>query len=137
MTGGEQDCNLTLWQHMIDTGVVDVFQPDICYLGGIERTLRVVEMAKQAGKIITPHAANLSLVTVFTLHLMGAIDNAGPYVEFAIEEEDYYPWQYDIYSEFPVAVDGKVEIPSGPGWGVDINEEWLAKANYQISGQLP
>jgi hypothetical protein len=26
----------------------------------------------------TPHAANLSLVTVFTLHLMGAIALAGP-----------------------------------------------------------
>ena len=133
VTGGEQDCNLPLWKHMIDSSVVDVFQPDICYMGGIERTLRVVEMAKSAGKIITPHAANLSLVTIFTLHLMGAIDNAGPYVEFAIEESDYYPWQYDIYHDFPVARDGKVAIPEGPGWGVEINSNWLEQADYCIS----
>ncbi|NKB61534.1 MAG: mandelate racemase/muconate lactonizing enzyme family protein [Gammaproteobacteria bacterium] len=133
VTGGEQDCNLTLWKHMIESEVVNVFQPDVCYMGGIERTLRVVEMAKKKGKIITPHAANLSLVTIFTLHLMGAIENAGPYVEFAIEGEDYYPWQYDVYSNLPVAVDGKVAIPESPGWGVEINSEWLERAHYQIS----
>ncbi|NKB77343.1 MAG: mandelate racemase/muconate lactonizing enzyme family protein [Gammaproteobacteria bacterium] len=133
VTGGEQDCNLTLWKHMIDSEVVDIFQPDVCYMGGIERTLRVVEMAKNAGKIITPHAANLSLVTIFTLHLMGAIENAGPYVEFAIEEEDYYPWQYDVYTDLPVAVDGKVAIPDGPGWGIEVNSNWLERADYQIS----
>ena len=51
VAGGEQDNNLALWKYMIDNGVVDVCQPDICYLGGIERTLRVVKMASDAGKI--------------------------------------------------------------------------------------
>lgn len=133
VTGGEQDNNLTLWKHMIDNDTVDVYQPDVCYMGGMERTLRVVNMAADAGKIITPHTANLSLVTIFTLHLMGAIENAGPYVEFSIEEADYYPWQYGIYDDFPVARDGKVQIPQGPGWGVNISSDWLESADYQIS----
>ena len=72
-------------------------QPDVCYLGGLSRTLKVVEMAKKAGLPVTPHAANMSMVTVFTLHMMGAISNAGPYVEFSIEGNDYYPWQEDFY----------------------------------------
>ncbi len=29
--------------------------------------------------------------------MMGALENAGPYVEFSIEGADYYPWQYNIY----------------------------------------
>ena len=133
VTGGEQDNNLTLWKHMIDNSIVDVFQPDICYMGGLARTLRVVDMAGDAAKVITPHAANLSLVTIFTLHMMGAIKNAGPYVEFAIEEADYYPWQYGVYDELPVAREGKVQIPEGPGWGVRVNPEWLEQAIYQTS----
>jgi L-alanine-DL-glutamate epimerase-like enolase superfamily enzyme len=133
VTGGEQDNNLTLWKYMIDNSVVDIYQPDVCYLGGIERTLRVVKMAADAGKTITPHAANLSLVTIFTLHLMGAIKNAGPYVEFAIEEADYYPWQYGVYENLPVAQDGKVQIPDAPGWGIRVNESWLEQADYQKS----
>ncbi|MDH3691920.1 MAG: mandelate racemase/muconate lactonizing enzyme family protein [Gammaproteobacteria bacterium] len=133
VTGGEQDNNLALWRYMIDARVVDVVQPDVCYMGGIERTLRVVKMAGDAGLPCTPHAANLSLVTIFTLHLMGAIQNAGPYVEFSIEQEDYYPWQYGVYSELPIARDGKVQIPEGPGWGIEINPDWLEKAEYQTS----
>ena len=133
VTGGEQDNNLTLWKHMIDNNIVDVYQPDICYMGGLECTLRVVKMAADTGKIITPHTANLSLVTIFTLHLMGAIKNAGPYVEFSIEEADYYPWQYGIYEDFPVARDGKVQIPQGPGWGVEISSSWLENSSYRKS----
>jgi L-alanine-DL-glutamate epimerase-like enolase superfamily enzyme len=49
VTGGEQDCDLALWRFAIDMRAVDVVQPDVCYLGGINRTLKVVEMAKQAG----------------------------------------------------------------------------------------
>ncbi len=133
VTGGEQDNNLALWKMMIEQDTVNVYQPDICYMGGIERTMRVVNMALAAGKTITPHAANLSLVTVFTLHLMGAIKNAGPYVEFSIEEDDYYPWQYDVYDDLPVAVNGKVQIPQEPGWGVQVRPAWLDKAAYQMS----
>ncbi|MEM7208170.1 MAG: mandelate racemase/muconate lactonizing enzyme family protein [Pseudomonadota bacterium] len=133
VTGGEQDNNLTLWQYMLDDGIVDIPQPDICYVGGIERTLRVAKMAEERGYKCLPHAANMSLVTIFTLHFLGAINNPGDYLEFAIEEDDYYPWQYGIYSDFPVAVDGKVRIPEGPGWGVEINPEWLKKSEYRIS----
>ena len=78
MTGGEQDNNLTLWQYLIDSGTMDVAQPDVCYVGGVDRFLRVARMARDAGMPVTPHAANLSLVTIFTLHLMGALENAGP-----------------------------------------------------------
>jgi len=131
VTGGEQDCDLALWRFMIDMRAVDVVQPDVCYLGGIARTLKVVAMAKAAGLPVTPHSANQSMVTVFTLHLMGAIDNAGPYVEFSIEGKDYYPWDRGLYEPALVARDGKVQIPEGPGWGVEINKEWLAAATYR------
>ena len=133
VTGGEQDCDLALWRFAIDMKAVDVVQPDVCYLGGIHRTLKVVEMAKAKGLPVTPHAANQSLVTVFTLHLLGAIPNAGPYLEFSIEGADYYPWDAGLYQPALVARDGKVQIPDQPGWGVEVSKEWLAKADYQKS----
>jgi L-alanine-DL-glutamate epimerase-like enolase superfamily enzyme len=133
VTGGEQDCDLALWRMAITMQAVDVVQPDVCYLGGINRTMKVVEMARQAGIPVTPHSANQSLVTVFTLHLMGAIPNAGPYVEFSIEGADYYPWDRGLYEPVLVARDGKVRIPDGPGWGVEINRAWLDKGAYQVS----
>ena len=133
VTGGEQDCSIPTWRRMIEMRAVDVVQPDVCYLGGIGRTLQVAAMAGAASLPCTPHSANLSLVTVFTLHLMGAIDNAGPYVEFSIEGSDYYPWQDGLYEPVLRVVDGKVAIPDGPGWGVEVCREWLDRATHQVS----
>ena len=134
VTGGEQDCDLTVWRRMIDMRAVDVVQPDVCYLGGLTRTLRVARMAEAAGMKVTPHSANLSMVTMFTMHLLGAIANAGPYLEFSIEGPDYYPWQEGLFLGDPYRiVDGMAAIPDGPGWGIEINLDWLAGARYQVS----
>ena len=49
VTGGEQDCEFTAWQTMIGMRAVDVVQPDVMYLGGMLRTLRVCRMAETGG----------------------------------------------------------------------------------------
>ncbi|MAC80028.1 MAG: mandelate racemase [Rhodobacteraceae bacterium] len=134
VTGGEQDCMMANWKGMIDGRIVDVLQPDICYLGGISRTLRVARMAEAAGMAITPHAANLSLVTLFTMHLLRAIPNAGKYLEFSVEGQDYYPWQEGLFTTDPYAVvDGKVTVTDAPGWGIEVSPDWLARSTYQVS----
>lgn len=134
VTGGEQDCSLVDWQRMIDGRVVDIIQPDVCYLGGMWRTMKVAEMAHAVGIPCTPHAANWSLVTLFTMHLLRAIPNPGKYLEFSIEEADYYPWQYGLFSNSPYdIVDGHATVTDAPGWGIEINPEWLARSSYRIS----
>jgi L-alanine-DL-glutamate epimerase-like enolase superfamily enzyme len=134
VTGGEQDWDLATWQRMIDMRAVNIVQPDIMYMGGLSRTLLVAEMATKAGLPCTPHSANLSLVTICTMHFLGAIPNAGKYLEFSIEGPDYYPWQQGLFIQDPFAVeDGMLMIPQAPGWGVDIHPDWLDKATYQVS----
>ncbi len=136
VTGGEQDCDLMVWKRMIDDRVVDIVQPDVCYLGGIARTLRVCRMAEAAGLPVTPHSANLSLVTLFTMHLLCAIPNAGQYLEFSVEGPDDYPWQEDLLLGRPYAVEaGRVQLSDDPGGGVSINPEWLATSSYRRSAK--
>jgi L-alanine-DL-glutamate epimerase-like enolase superfamily enzyme len=133
VAGGEQDCMLAQWRRMVEIHAVDVVQPDVCYVGGLTRALQVAEMARQAGIPCLPHSANLTLVTVFALHLSGAIENAAPYVEFSIEPSEYYPWQDGLFAPALVARDGKVAIPAGPGWGVEIDPDSLASAERAVS----
>jgi len=134
VTGGEQDCELQNWRTMINMKAVDIVQPDICYLGGLSRTLQVAKMAEQANIPCTPHCANLSMVTLFTMHLLRAIPNAGKYLEFSIEGSDYYPWQDDLFVESPFKVeDGRATVANIPGWGVEINPAWLKQAKYEVS----
>ena len=134
VTGGEQDCEIATWRHMIGIRAVDIVQPDILYLGGISRTLRVCHMANAAGLPITPHSANQGLVTLFTMHLLRAIEGAGKYLEFSIEGLDYYPWQDGVFVKSPYDVEGgQVTITDEPGWGIEIDPEWLAKSIYRVS----
>ena len=134
VTGGEQDWDLATWQRMVDLRAVDIVQPDVMYMGGITRTLAVARMAERAGLPVTPHSANLSLVTMCTMHLLGAIPNAGKYLELSIEGADYYPWQQDLFLGDPYrVVDGHVTIPAAPGWGVEIDPRWLARAAYRCA----
>lgn len=131
VAGGEQDNDLAQWRRMIRINAVGILQPDLCYIGGLTRAWRVAKMGQKAGKLVVPHSSHLSLVTLFSLHFMAAIPNAGPCVEFTIEGD--VNQGESIYSPALAVKDGKVKIPDGPGWGVRINPAWLEKASYQKS----
>ncbi|MBU7595753.1 mandelate racemase/muconate lactonizing enzyme family protein [Metabacillus halosaccharovorans] len=131
VAGGEQDTDLVQFQRMINMNAVDIVQPDICYVGGLSRALEVANMAEKAGMVCTPHAANLSMISVFTMHMVASIPNAGQFMEFSVESN---PWAEELFTTKFNVYDGKVKIPAdGPGWGVQIRPEWLEKAMYQIS----
>ncbi len=134
VAGGEQDCELSSWQLMIEHHATDILQPDVMYMGGICRTLQVCRMGARAGLPITPHAANLSLVTMCTMHLLKAIPNAGKYLEFSIDGLDYYPWQDGLFLNDPYRiVDGHAIVPDAPGWGVEINPAFLDRSTYEVT----
>ncbi|WP_435258660.1 mandelate racemase/muconate lactonizing enzyme family protein [Thioclava sp. FR2] len=132
VTGGEQDWDMATWRRMIALKAVDIVQPDIMYVGGLHRSLEVARMAAAAGLTCTPHAANLSLVTLCTMHMLKALPNAGKYLELSIEGDDYYPWQRGLFQNDPFRVEaGRVTISDAPGWGVEINPNWLSNATHQ------
>ncbi|TBL79344.1 mandelate racemase/muconate lactonizing enzyme family protein [Paenibacillus thalictri] len=130
VTGGEQDTDLVQFQRMISMHAVDIVQPDICYIGGLSRALEVARMAQKAGIPCTPHAANLSMVTVFTMHMAAAIPNAGRFMEFTVESDS---WANELFTSRFEVRDGRITVPDAPGWGVTVRPEWLEKAEYRIS----
>lgn len=130
VSGGEQDNDLAQFRRMFRLRSVDIAQPDICYLGGLTRTLRVAALAEKAEIAVVPHSANLSLVTVFSLHLMTALPNAGRFLEFTIETDR---WTEGLYTPVLEVRDGLVTLPDGAGWGVEISPDWLAGANRKES----
>jgi len=68
------------------------------------------------------------------MHFLKAIPNAGKYLEFSIEGDDYYPWQQNLFLDDPFVVkEGSVTITDMPGWGVIINPEWLENSEYAVS----
>ena len=133
VSGGEQDNNINVWRQIIEQDVVDIIQPDVCYMGGITRTLEVAKMAQEKNIPCTLHAANLSLVTLFSAHLMAAMPNAGKYLEYSIEGLDYYPWQAGLFTPNFEIEKGQLNLSKAPGWGIEMDSQWLANADYQVS----
>jgi L-alanine-DL-glutamate epimerase-like enolase superfamily enzyme len=98
------------WRLMIDIRAVDTVQPDVCYIGGINRALKVAHMAHKAGLICTPHAANRTMLPVFTAHLLMAIPNVGPTMESSIEGNS----SQNLFTETFQVLDGTFQVPVGP-----------------------
>jgi L-alanine-DL-glutamate epimerase-like enolase superfamily enzyme len=133
ITGGEQDYCLEQWRRIIDLKAVDIAQPDICYIGGLTRALRVAKMAQQNNILCTPHCPSFSMLAIFSLHFQAAISNSFKFMELSIDQEAFDSWTHGLYLPEIEVKNGIVQIPQGDGWGVTLNEEWLKNANYSIS----
>jgi L-alanine-DL-glutamate epimerase-like enolase superfamily enzyme len=133
VAGGEQDNELSQWRRMIQMNAVDIAQPDVCYIGGLTRAYRVARMAEKAGKLLVPHTSNWSMVSIFSLHLLGAFKNRR-YLEYTIDgTTELANTNSTMYTPQLIVDDGKVKIPDGPGWGVTFNQKWLESATYRKS----
>ncbi len=133
VAGGEQDFCLAQWQRIIDAKAVAIAQPDICYIGGLTRALRVSEMTKKANLLCTPHNGTFNMLQVFSIHFNAAIGNPHPFMEFSIDQNHLDPWTKDFFYPQVKIVDGKVDVPQEPGWGIHISSPWLEKSAYTCS----
>ena len=129
VSGGEQTNDPAQWRRIADERIVDVVQPDVYYVGGFSRAVRIAELTADAGLPCMPHSANHSLVTVFSLHLLAGVDNPGPHVEFSVEPQ----WADGTFEPALTVEDGAVEVPDGPGWGVRLDPTWLSDAEHRVS----
>lgn len=125
LAAGEQDSSLWRFQWMIKNGVMDIVQPDMNYNGGLIRGIRVARMAAAAGLTIVPHNTQTGVASGNILHFASCVPNIGPFME--------YPWRdaqqpADWYAPNFLIKDGKLTVPTGPGYGLTIDPAWLAPA---------
>ncbi|HYO80449.1 MAG TPA: mandelate racemase/muconate lactonizing enzyme family protein [Bryobacteraceae bacterium] len=125
IAAGEQDASLWRFQWMMETGVLQIVQPDLNYNGGFIRAARVARMARKFGIPIVPHNTQTGAAGVKILQFASAIPNAGEYME--------YPWRSSRppepwYTPNLVVRNGRITVPTGPGLGVDFDPSYLASA---------
>jgi L-alanine-DL-glutamate epimerase-like enolase superfamily enzyme len=133
VAGGEQDFCLAQWQRIINTKAVAIAQPDILYIGGLTRALRVSDMTNRVGLLCSPHNATFGMLQIFSIHMNAAIPNPHPFLEFSIDQDVLDPFTKDFFYPQVEINDGKVKVPAEPGWGISINTDWLEKSVYTLS----
>ncbi|HET6184292.1 MAG TPA: mandelate racemase/muconate lactonizing enzyme family protein [Acetobacteraceae bacterium] len=99
-------------QQSVDVAIIDV------PWNGILEAMKIAAMAETYEVNVAPHNFNGHLGTMMSAHFCAAIPN------FRVMEIDIadVPWKDDLVVPPPVIEAGELLIPSGAGWGADVNE---------------
>jgi L-alanine-DL-glutamate epimerase-like enolase superfamily enzyme len=124
VAGGEQEFSMHRWCWMIAERGVDIVQPDLHYGGGFIRATKVARMAAAAGMQVVPHMSGGGLGYVDVIHYASFTPNIGPFMEF--KGNTNLPAH--CASSSLKSVDGIVRCPDGPGFGIEIDPDYVAKA---------
>ena len=135
---GESLYNRWEFLRLLQCNGADIVQPDIAVVGGLTEMRKIATIASAFYVNVAPHNPMGPLATAHNLHFSAACPNfkileyrlpgtsamLGRDLEPTSVEADYV---LDPY--FPV--DGHLELrPDRPGWGVEIDEEYLKTDRY-------
>ena len=86
---------------------------------GVAESLKIANMADTYEVNVAPHNFYGHLATMMSAHFSAVVPN------FRIMEidPDMVPWQDDLVTVKPQIENGYLLLPTGPGWGTEINEE--------------
>ncbi len=124
IANGEQDQSFVNFRWLLANDGLEVVQPDTYYFGGLIRSLKVARMAAACGKEVIPHMSGGGLGYVYNLQFVAAMPNAGAHHEFK-GFRTHVPFTCPT-SDLKM-VKGRIKIPTGPGWGVEIDPDFIRK----------
>lgn len=125
VAGGEQEPSTHNFRWLVANGGLSIVQPDMFYFGGMIRCMQVARMTHAFGKQCIPHISSTGLGYVYMMHFVSSIPNSGPYHEFK-EFNNELPYQCAT-SSLRSDEHGVIRVPSGPGFGVEIDPGFLKK----------
>jgi galactonate dehydratase len=112
---------------LIKMDAADILQPDIFVSGGFTEGRKIAAMAEANYKQIAPHHPVSPLATYINVHFALSISN------FLILEfqNDNIPGRRELLTGVLEVKDGYIAPPQKPGWGVDLNEEFINAHPYK------
>jgi len=123
IAAGEQAAGFCEFERLADEGRVDVLQPDLSRCGGLTVGRQIAEMAQRRQIDCVPHAWLTDLLKAASLHL-NAYQMNSLYLEYNVSSASLL----NCLCKEPIRMeDGAIPVPNGPGLGVEVNEEVVAK----------
>ena len=124
IANGEQDNSLYGFRWLIANDGIEIVQPDNYYFGGLIRSMKVARMAAAFGNSIVPHMSGGGLGFLYDIQFVSCVPNAGAHHEFKSFKTNV---RYECKTSPLKIVDGKIKVPTGPGFGADIDPEWVKR----------
>lgn len=129
LAAGEQEATAWGFRQLINSGRVDVVQPDLSRCGGFTQARKIIWEAEYAGVDVCPHAWLTDLLTAASLHLNAVLPRS-LFLEYNVSDN---PMLREII-ENPVEMDslGYMNVPEGDGLGITINEKAVKRFSVNI-----
>ncbi|MGG7564877.1 mandelate racemase/muconate lactonizing enzyme family protein [Rhodovulum sp. DZ06] len=131
VAGGETWQGRHAHRQALDAGAVDILQPDLCGCGGYTEMRRIVDLAQMDGVRVVPHVWGTGVQIAASLHALSALPPSpvrkawiDPILEFDRTE---MPFRQAILSSPIEHSGGWVQVPDGPGLGIEIDRDALAR----------
>jgi len=118
IAAGEGDVTHFDFEDLIERGL-HIVQPDVAFCGGLTVCRRVSDMCQQHDRRAVPHCFSTGINLCASLHWMAAVPN-GDLVEYCLRPS---PLMRKLVKNLPPLVDGRVAVPTGPGLGIELDEE--------------
>jgi len=112
---------------LIKADAADILQPDLSICGGFTEGRKIAAMAEANYKKIAPHHPVSPLFTWICVHFGLSITNFD-ILEF---QDDNIPERRNLISEVATVKDGYIQAPEAPGWGVELNEDFILAHPYK------
>jgi D-galactarolactone cycloisomerase len=131
IAGGEAEFTRWGFRPLIVERAVDILQPDVCAAGGLSECKKIADMANAFGVRVNPHVWGTGIALAASLQLIAvlpdnppSLDPIAPLLEF---DQSEHPMRMAVLTE-PIRHEaGWVEVPRGPGLGIEIDRAAIAK----------
>jgi galactonate dehydratase len=132
---GERLFTRYAYKELLVKQAVDVIQADVGNAGGILEVYKIAAMAESFYVSLAPHNPWSPLTTAISLHLDAVVPN------FLIQEIPTAGAHPDrgrlLRQRIEQPREGYLEIPSGPGWGVELDEEFIRSVPWDAARSRP
>jgi len=120
---GENVTSPSGFNELLRNDVVDVAAPDVAMCGGLSDLQEIASLCEVYGVPLAPHNLGSPVATVAGAHLAASIEN---FYSLEFRGGDA-PWWSDIVTRTcgsdPILEGGTIDVPEGPGLGIDITDE--------------
>ena len=124
IAAGENLGNLNEVRRIIAAGAVDIVQPDPVKMGGISECWKALQLAEQLGVRAEPHTPYYGPGLIAGLHLIAAMKG------HVLSEFFFTDLAANPLGAAAIPRDGFLAVPTGPGLGIEIDEDVLRR--YRI-----
>jgi L-alanine-DL-glutamate epimerase-like enolase superfamily enzyme len=128
LAAGESDFVAGEALTMLQDRSLGLIQPDVTRSGGITETWRIAELAATFNTAYAPHVGWSGAICVAaSLQLAAAAESFRTFECMVYENPLRDAFTQPLVGEGSQLIDGKIAIPQGPGLGIEIDREALAR----------